>query len=62
MKKLKKYKYVGEIEVELANYGIIQPGQTIEVDFVINHPNFEVVADKKKDKDKDDSDEKESED
>lgn len=38
-----KYHYTGAHEVELTGYGLVQPGETIETNVEINHPEFELV-------------------
>ena len=35
-----KYRYIGEHEVELSGYGLVQKGETIETNLEINHPEF----------------------
>lgn len=35
-----QYKYTGKTTVAIAGVGIVQAGQTVETDKVINHPLF----------------------
>lgn len=39
----KKYKYKGELTVYVAGYGEVKPGELIELERDINHPNFELI-------------------
>lgn len=39
--KIYSYKYTGEIEVTLADYGVVQPKETIQTNFEVIHPLFE---------------------
>ena len=41
------YVYIGEDEIELIGYGVVQVGDTVSVDFVINHPLFKEQTKKK---------------
>jgi hypothetical protein len=43
---MKKYTYSGTTEVSLQGYGHVQPGETIEVAFAINNPDFVEVKEK----------------
>ena len=41
------YKYNGEHEVHLPKQGLlVQPGDTVETEIEINHPDFELVKSK----------------
>jgi hypothetical protein len=40
---MNKYKYLGKTAVSLSGYGLVNPKETIEVDFSINHPLFRKV-------------------
>ncbi len=42
------YTYIGEDEIELTGYGVVQVGDTLTVDFVINHPLFKEQIKKEK--------------
>lgn len=44
------YKYTGEHKVSLGGYGVVNPGDTVELNGEINHPNFELVGGAKEDK------------
>jgi hypothetical protein len=37
---MRTYKYIGQIQVNLPNYGIVYPDQTITTNIIINHPYF----------------------
>jgi len=38
-----KYKYMGKIPTNLSGYGLVNPKETIEVDFEINNKLFRKV-------------------
>jgi hypothetical protein len=43
-----RYRYTGEQPLHLPTLGLtIQPGHTFELDGTVNHPDFEVVHEKK---------------
>jgi len=45
-----KYKYQGTVQTNLVGYGIVQPGETIETDLIINNPLFRELKSKKEKK------------
>lgn len=48
-----KYRYTGKEEKELPSIGtLVKPGDTVETDKKINHPEFELVEEEKKSKSK----------
>jgi hypothetical protein len=44
---MKRYKYIGENEVQLHGIGIVKPGEEIEAEFEINHSDFKEILKKK---------------
>ena len=44
----KKYRYSGNVEIYLNNYGMVKPNEVIESVVEINHPHFEEIKDEKK--------------
>ena len=49
---LKTYKYTGNIKVVLQGIGEIEPGDELQTDLVINHPDFVEVTEEKNIKEK----------
>ena len=48
-----KYKYTGKIEVSVLGVGVVKPGDEVDTEIEINHPDFEEVGrSKKKEEDK----------
>ncbi len=42
------YTYIGKDDIEIMGYGLVKAGETITVDFEVNHPLFKEKS--KKDK------------
>lgn len=43
-----KYKYIGKVEVVIYGVGVVKPGEDVETEVEINHPDFEEVSKSKK--------------
>lgn len=43
---VKAYQYKGEQEVEIPQVGLVKPGDVIETELVVNHPDFEEITKK----------------
>ncbi len=50
---IRKYKYTGNVRVVLQGIGEVEPGDELQTDLVINHPDFVEVTEDKNSKEKD---------
>lgn len=50
---IRTYKYTGNVKVVLQGIGEVEPGDELQTDLVINHPDFVEVPEDKNSKEKD---------
>ena len=50
---IRTYKYTGYVKVVIQGIGEVEPGDELQTDLVINHPDFVEVTEDKNSKEKD---------